>query len=330
LILKTLHLTESFTYKPVPLIRGKHLETIIPNLWRRQKKLSQVPEKIDTPDGDFLQLDWCRKDSAILAIISHGLEGSSNRLYITGMAKIFNDNNIDALCWNYRGCGSEINKTARLYHSGATDDLDTVVKHAINQGYKQIILIGFSLGGNITLKYIGEQKQGLPEQIKAAITFSVPLDLAAGCRQISKPDNWMYSKRFLINLKNKIRAKHRQFPEKIIINGLEKINDLRTFDDIYTGPIHGFTGAGDYYHQCSSKRFLDGITIPTLIVNALNDPFLPEECYPYELIAGLPNISFETPKHGGHVGFMEVNKQGYFWSEKRALAFALDHLEPEN
>ena len=313
-------------YKPSRFLRGQHLETILPNLLRTVKQIKPIREKINTPDGDFLELDWYLKDSSTLAIISHGLEGNSDRPYMKGMAKIFTDSGIDALCWNYRGCGSEMNINPQLYHSGATTDLDTVVKIGIDKGYEQIVLIGFSLGGNITMKYVGEQENNLATQIKAAIAFSVPLDLAAGGREISKPHNWMYSQRFLRNLKNKVRIKHQQFPEIIPLNGLNEIKNLREFDDIYTGPIHGFTGADDYYSQCSAIRFLAGINIPSLIVNAKNDPFLPDECYPYELISQYPNIVFETPDHGGHVGFMEINKQGYFWSEKRALAFAKQHL----
>ena len=219
-----------------------------------------------------------------------------------------------------------MNIKPRLYHSGATTDLDTVVKVAIDKGYKEIVLIGFSLGGNITLKYVGEQGKNLSSQIKAAIAFSVPLDLAAGGREISKPHNWMYSKRFLRNLKIKIRIKHQQFPEIIKLNGLNEVNNLRDFDDVYTGPIHGFEGADDYYSKCSAVRFLAGISIPSLIVNAKNDPFLPDECYPYKLIEQCPDIIFETPDHGGHVGFVELNSEGYYWSDKRALAFARQHL----
>jgi len=313
-------------YTPVWFLKGQHFETILPNLLRKVKSTEPIREKVNTPDGDFLQLDWYLEGASTLAIISHGLEGNSDRPYMKGMAKIFSDNDFDSLCWNYRGCGSEMNTKPQLYHSGATTDLDTVVKVALEKGYKQIVLIGFSLGGNITLKYVGEQGRNIPPEIKAAITFSVPLDLAAGGKEISKPHNWMYSKRFLKNLKIKIRVKNKQFPDAIKLNGLDEINTLKEFDNIYTGPIHGFDGADDYYEKCSSISFLKGICIPTLIVNAQNDPFLPEECYPYDLIEGCQPVSFETPDHGGHVGFLELNSHGYYWSEKRALAFARQQI----
>ena len=314
------------SYKPLWFLKGQHLETILPNLLRKVKGDDPLQEKINTPDGDFLQLDWYIKGAPTLAIISHGLEGNTDRPYIKGMAKIFTDHKIDALCWNYRGCGSEMNLKPRLYHSGATSDLHTVVGAAIEKGYRQIVLVGFSLGGNITLKYVGEQGDLLAKEIKTAVTFSVPLHLASGSKEISKPHNWMYSKRFLRNLKKKIRIKNKQFPDVIKLNGLNTLNNLRDFDDIYTGPIHGFSGADDYYHNCSAIRFLKGINIPTLIVNAKNDPFLPDECYPYKLIEDCPNIVFETPVHGGHVGFVALNNAGYYWSEKRAITFVNQHI----
>lgn len=314
------------SYKPIALLKGSHLETMLPGLLRSPKKIVPVYEKIPTPDGDFLELDWYHKKSSLLAIISHGLEGNSDRAYMKGMAKIFIDNNYDALCWNYRGCGSSLNIKPKLYHSGATYDLDTVVTHAVSKGYEDIILIGFSLGGNLTLKYAGEQGESQGSKIKAVITFSVPLDLSAGCDQLSVAENWMYSKRFIKKLKKKVKLKHRQFPDKIHLNGLAEIKDLRSFDDRYTGPIHGFKGATDYYEKCSALSYLSHITVPTLIVNAKNDPFLPKECYPYELIDSLANITLETPDHGGHVGFMEINKQGYYWSEKRALSFVVEKI----
>jgi predicted alpha/beta-fold hydrolase len=313
-------------YSSPLLLRGQHWETMIPGILRSPKKITPSNEIIDTPDGDFLELDWYKRDSSTLVILSHGLEGSSTKAYMKGMAKIFIDNKIDALCWNYRGCGSKMNDKPKLYHSGATYDLSTVIDHAIKNGYEKIVLIGFSLGGNITLKYVGENGADIPNQVIASIAFSTPVDLDAGCVQISKRGNWHYSKRFMLKLKEKVRLKHKQFPDIINLNGLEQINDIRTFDDIYTGPLHGFANAEDYYSKCSSKQFLKDIAIPTLIVNAENDPFLPKECYPYEQAAQNPNITFEAPVHGGHVGFMEFNKQGYYWSEKRAFDFAADVL----
>ena len=237
------------------------------------------------------------------------------------MANSLLDNSYDVFAWNYRGCGNQMNRQARLYHSGATDDLEIIVNKGISLNYKKIVLIGFSLGGNLTLKYVGEKGQALPSLIKGAIAFSTPLDLDAGCRQLAKRENFLYTYRFLSKLKKKARKKHAQFPDLIDPTGLDKIRDLRSFADRYTAPLHGFLNAADYYKKCSAIRFIDKINIPTLILNAKNDPFLPEECYPTQKLANLHKVTFEVPEHGGHVGFMQRNHNGAYWSELRALEF---------
>lgn len=308
------------TYNKPTFFSGEHIETIIPSLFRKVKLTPTEKERITTPDNDFLDIDWHKVGSNSLVIISHGLEGSSNSQYVLGLAKYFNKNNIDALGWNYRGCSNEINTTTKFYHSGATYDLETIVLHVLNRGYSKIILAGFSLGGNLTLKYLGEAPL-YHKEILAAVTFSVPFDLSAGSDEIAKPKNIMYANRFLRRLKRKLRAKHTILGDKFPLNGVNKIKDLRTFDDIFTGPLHGFKNANDYYSKSSSLFFLENIKTPTLIVNAINDPFLPNACYPTEKLKDHKHIWFETPFHGGHVGFMPAAKDGSYWSERRALEF---------
>lgn len=308
------------SYKRSKFIYGEHIETIIPSLFRKVSLTPTEKERISTPDNDFLDLDWHRVGSKKLVIVSHGLEGSSKSQYIVGLASYFNKNNIDALAWNYRGCSGEMNLTTKFYHSGATYDLETVITHTIQKGYSKITLVGFSLGGNLTLKYIGEEPNKHKEII-SAVTFSVPLDLSAGADEISKKKNIMYSNRFLRRLKRKLKEKNKLLGDKFPLNGVSNIKDLRTFDDIYTGPLHGFKNAEDYYFKSSSLFYLDQINIPTLIVNAINDPFLPSTCYPTELLKDHKFIWFETPSHGGHVGFMPAAKDGSYWSERRAFGF---------
>lgn len=258
-----------------------------------------------------------------MVIISHGLEGNTQRAYIKGMANACSRQGFDVLTWNYRGCSGEMNKALRFYHSGATDDLATVVDHATSfSQYSEIYMVGFSLGGNLTLKYLGEQRDR-PKTIKKAVTFSVPMNLHTSCLKISEPSNWMYSKRFLKSLTQKVVEKANYFPE-LDIKPLRKIKTLSEFDDFFTGPIHGFKNAIDYYEQCSSIRFVTGITVPTLIVNALNDPFLSADCYPVKLLENHTAVRFESPKHGGHVGFTQFNKNGLYWSEQRAIEFFKD------
>src|SRR5579871_4973429 len=190
---------------------NRHVETIFPSLCRSVAIGEYQPERITTPDNDFLDIFWIKQNSSSLVIISHGLEGNAHRAYVKGMARAFATSGFDVLAWNYRGCGEEMNKTLRFYHSGATDDLHTVVNHARDRGYERIILLGFSLGGNLTLKYVGERT--VDSSIAAAIAFSVPLDLYTSSIAISKPGNWIYSRRFLKSLKKKIRAKAAIMPE---------------------------------------------------------------------------------------------------------------------
>lgn len=307
------------TYRPPFFLFNAHLETIFPSQFRKVKLLPYQRERINTPDHDFLDLDWLRQGSEKLVIISHGLEGDSTRAYVKGMAKALFEKGYDVIAWNYRGCSGELNKALRFYHSGATDDLATVVDYAGSARYSEINLVGFSLGGNLTLKYLGEERTR-PERIKKAVVFSVPLDLHASCLKISQPSNWVYSRRFLRSLRKKVMAKSKVMGG-LDASGLKKALTLHAFDDIFTGPIHGFKNAIDYYTQSSSINVVANINIPTLIVNAKNDPFLSPECYPEDLLKGHPFVTFESPEHGGHVGFTQFTKNGLYWSEERALEF---------
>jgi uncharacterized protein len=305
------------SYTSPPLLFNRHLETIYPALFRKVVLPEYERERIITPDDDFLDLFWLKKNSSSLVIISHGLEGNTQRAYIKGMAKAFYDQGFDTLAWNYRGCGEEINKQLRFYHSGATDDLNTVIEHG-SRHYEKIFLVGFSLGGNLTLKYLGEKGNQVNPKIKKAVTFSVPMELHSSCKEISKPTNWPYSNRFLKSLKKKVIAKAKLFPE-LKTDRLETIKTLIEFDDTYTAPVHGFKNAIDYYQKCSSLYFLSGIKIPTLIVNAKNDPFLSKECFPD--VSKYNALTFESPTRGGHVGFAQFNQNGLYWSEVRASEF---------
>lgn len=313
---------ETPSYSPPLLLFSPHLETIFPAVLRRVSLQPYTRERINTPDGDFLDLDWLQQSSDKLVVISHGLEGSSGRAYVKGMARIFFQNGYDALAWNYRGCSGEMNRKTRFYHSGATDDLNVVVDHAAEKrNYSEIYLIGFSLGGNITLKFLGEKKPR-PE-IRKAVVISVPLDLRASCERISKPANWIYSHRFLRSLKNKITIKS-ALMDGLNTTGMDKIRTLMDFDDQFTAPLHGFSDALDYYDRCSSIHFLSRIETPVLIINTLNDPFLSKECFPTEALKGHSHVTLEVLPRGGHVGFTQFNKNGLYWSEQRAFSF-LDH-----
>ncbi|MBN3583523.1 alpha/beta fold hydrolase [Algoriphagus aestuarii] len=304
--------------RPKWLFNG-HLETIYPAIFRKVDLKKPVRERINTLDGDFLDLDWYRQGSNKLVIINHGLEGNSSRAYILGMAKIFLENGYDVLCWNYRGCGDELNQKAIFYHSGATYDLKAIIDHA-QPGYDEINLIGFSLGGNLVLKHLGETGSQIGK-IKKGIAISVPLHLSSSSKKISSLENTLYSKRFLKTLKKKVIQKSKTHPNDIPIQMLKNIKTLSDFDDYLTGPLHGFSDAEEYYEVNSSLYFLDQIKIPTYILNAQNDPFLSDLCFPWELGKKLENVYFEFPSLGGHVGFTSPNSEKPYYSELRAVEF---------
>jgi predicted alpha/beta-fold hydrolase len=319
---------EHSTYQPPSWwVSGGHLQTIIPALFRKVASSPYTHERIATPDGDFLDCDWLYATSSIpsqkLVIISHGLESNSHRPNVVGMARAALLCGYDALAWNFRGCSGEPNRLPRAYHSGATEDLHTVLEHAASK-YDEIYLIGFSLGGNLTLKYLGEQSEALSPKVKKAVVFSVPCDLAASSKQISRVSNRLYERRFLNSLRQKIEQKATLFPNDISLEPYLKkhIKTLRDFDEHYTAPLHGFQSADDYYAKCSAKQFISRITIPTLIVNAKNDVFLTPSCFPFDEVKTSDVVFLETPKSGGHLGFItEETAHGLYWSEMRALGF---------
>nr|WP_320115909.1 alpha/beta fold hydrolase [uncultured Desulfuromonas sp.] len=312
-------------YSPPFYLRNGHLQTIYPTLFRKLSCPAYQRERITTPDNDFLDLDWACVGGEALVILCHGLEGNSTRDYIKGMVKAVNVQGIDALAWNYRGCSGEPNRRKIMYHNGATYDLDTVVHHAVATGrYAHIFLIGFSMGGNLALLYAGQQAENIHPLICGIVGFSVPCELGHSSRALEHPACTIYMKRFLIKLHKKLQFKNSQYPEAIPINNYHQIKTFKQFDDRYTAPLHGFANAQDYWHRCSCNRHLPRIHVPSLIVNALDDPFLIDDCYPRNLVKTNPCLTLETPRHGGHVGFMLPGQT--YWSEQRALSFIHQQL----
>lgn len=319
------------TYKAPRYLPGGHAQTVYPTLFRRLPAPPYERERIDTPDGDFLDLDWWRGDRGDrLVILSHGLEGSSRRVYMVGMARAARDAGWDALAWNFRGCSGEPNRQLRYYHSGASDDLHTVLRHALALGrYRAVAFIGFSMGGNMTLKLLGELGETVPEPVKGAVTFSVPCDLTTASLELGRPTNSVYMRRFLRMLHVKIRWKMAMFPGEIDDAGYERMRTFKEFDDRYTAPLNGFRDAEDYWRQASSLPLLPGIRVPTLLVNARNDSFLSDPCYPIALARKSDWLHLETPAQGGHTGFPDRSPQGHYWLERRALAFLQPLLDGE-
>ncbi|GAB4004293.1 alpha/beta fold hydrolase [Spirosoma migulaei] len=332
------------SYKPPTRLWNGHLQTIIPSLFRKVA-VSYVRERIETPDDDFLDLDWANSMNSEqwimnnaeipsqhyplsithypLVILTHGLEGSSTSPYLAGMVRHLTQNGFDCLAWHYRSCSGEMNRQQRFYHVGETGDLQLVIQHALSKGYQTIYLMGFSAGGNVTLKYLGEHGTAVHPAIKKAVVFSVPMYLMGSARRLEQWDSLVYNYRFNRTLKRKVLEKAAVMPGIFPTEAVRKVRSVREFDNTFTAPMNGFLDVEDYYTRSSSLQFIPAITIPTLIVNAKNDPFLSPECFPSELARELPNMWMEFPEQGGHCGFPAKDEgiQGTYWSEKRAVAF---------
>lgn len=312
--------------KPPFYLSNGHLQTIIPALTRKVEGIRYERERLELSDGDFVDLDWVDKGSKNLILLTHGLEGNSSRHYILGMAKWFSDRNWDALAWNCRSCSGEMNRNLRLYNHGEIEDIGEIIQHAIRtKAYEKIVLVGFSMGGNITMKYLGVQGKDLPEPVAAGIAFSSPVDLTASVKVLEDIGNRMYKNYFLKNLEPKIKHKAAQHPDILDFENFKKIKVWKDFDDYFSAPINGYESAEAFYHQASAKNFMQDIQVPALLLNAQNDPLLTPECSPKEFCEQHPYIYLETPKYGGHVGFSWKGKP-YAWSEYRAWEFVEEVL----
>jgi len=309
------------TYKPPFWAKTSFVSTVYSGLIRKVSGVEQTRERITLPDTDFIDLDWsyAKAKSNKVIILLHGLEGHAQRPYITGTAKLFNEKGIDAVGVNFRGCSGEPNVLYRSYHSGATEDLDAVVKHVLTKNqYDDIYIKGISLGANMALKYVGEGNE-LPKELKAVIAVSSPCHLKGSCDELLSLKNRHYAIRFLGHLKDKLKPKLTQFPKKLLVADFNSIKTLKDFDDVYTSKAHGFKDALDYYDKASSLQFLTNIKVQSLIINALNDSFLSPECYPVKEAKHNSNLFLEMPKYGGHVGF--IDKRNIYYNEQRALDF---------
>ncbi len=308
-------------YKRPWYLTNAHFETIWPSLFRLTAQPAYRRERIFTEDDDFLDLDWLQPGHKRLVIISHGLEGDSRRHYVVGMANAMVANGWDVLAWNFRGCGETINRQPRFTHNGATEDLDTVVQHALSKhNYRTVALVGFSMGANLSLVYLGRDSDRVPAEIKAAVCFSVPCDLASASSCLAESGNSLYMHRFLRLMGRKVRQQAQTFPEYFPVSDYQKLKNFHDFDGRYTAPLHGFRDARDYWEQCSGNRYLANVSLPTWIINAYNDPFLPPACYPEFSFHGNHFVSLFTPLHGGHCGFTSPGRCDFYWSEQVSAA----------
>lgn len=315
------------TYNPPYIFRNYHISTIYSAKLRFIKPVPQTRERLELEDGDFLDIDWSYANSCSsrnVLIILHGLDGHAQRPYVLGLAHHFNHHGWDVAAINFRGCSGEINKLYRSYNAGASEDLNHVVSHILSiKKYESLAINGFSLGANLLLKYLGEGNH-LPAELKAAVAISAPCDLYASLKKLDETENWLYSKRFVLQLKKQLRLREKHFPEKISKKQIANCTNLYAIDELYTSQAHGFANALEYYKKSSALSFLPNIKTPTLLINAKNDGFLSENSSPAAIAENNPNFFLEMPEHGGHVGFIQKKQATY--TEERALEFITSHL----
>jgi uncharacterized protein len=324
---------EEFT--PASWIRGPHAQSVMSSVGRRVARFESTLQRVELSDGDFVDVErfaGARPDAPLL-VICHGLEGSSRATYVRGLVGEAAVLGFACAAVNFRGCSGVPNRLPRLYHSGVSDDLAQVVEHLAGEmPGRAIALAGFSLGGNVTVKYLAERGSHAPAEVCGAAVVSVPFDLAACAEVIDGPGFWIrvYRTRFLRGLRRKAREKASQFPHVIDAAAVDAARTITHFDEYVTAPLHGFASAADYYARCSSGPLLSSVRHTLLIIAALDDPMVPARSLPLELAGGNPHITLVTPAAGGHVGFVSGPPwRPVFWAERRAARFLADAVAPD-
>lgn len=313
-------------FKPAWWLSNPHLQTLWSTLCRQSKYLPLERERLELPDGDFLDLDWYGKNRvAPTVVVLHGLEGSIQSPYARGMMQAIYQHGWRAVFMHFRGCSEEPNRLLRSYHSGETEDLAYVIKTLQRSSPKKIFAaIGYSLGGNVLLKWLGETGKDNP--LTAAVAISVPFELEKAAKKIDRSFAGIYQKHFLKSLRERIEKKF--FPQtEIHFPSLPTIQSIEEFDDKITAPIHGFKNAKDYYTRSSSRQFLHAIRVPTLIIHAKDDPFMTEDVIPHSHELA-DCVQLELTEKGGHVGFIAGSSpwRVEYWLEKRTPKFLLNYL----
>lgn len=305
-------------YTKIPFyFRSSFIQTIIPSLFYKVSGVNYTRERLELKDGDFLDLDWLKNSSKKIIVLSHGLEGDTNRHYIKRFAKYFHQKGWDIIAWNYRSCSEEMNRLPKFYSYGGTEDLSTVIEHVLTFDYRQVVLAGFSMGGGLVAKYLGTTE--VDKRISHGLVFSVSCDLKNSVEEVEKLKHKIYNKKFVGKLKSKLKLKAAFFREYASIP-LGQIKSFGDFHRHYSLPFHHYTTIDDFYYQSSSKPNYNSIKVPVLMINALNDPILGNKCYPYKEAQENPNLFLETPKNGGHLGFT-IRGKDYTYMELRAEEF---------
>lgn len=315
-------------FKPAWWLTNSHLQTIWPALCRGEiKNLPLERERLELPDGDFLDLDWCGKNqTGPLVLILHGFEGSIESHYAKGMLKSICDLGWRGVFMHFRGCSGEPNRLATGYHSGDTHDVDYVVKTLCKrEPNTYMAAIGYSLGGNVLLKWLGET--GKKNPLKAATAVSVPFDLHKAAVRIEKGFSRLYQWYLVRGARERLIHKFELVKPPFDVSSLTGVIGIRDLDEIYTVPMHGFSSVDEYYTAASSRQYLRSIQVPTLLVQSRDDPFMTEEVIPDQSELS-PAVTLEVSETGGHVGFVSGNNpwHPHYWLEERVPEFFKEYL----
>jgi predicted alpha/beta-fold hydrolase len=317
-------------FQPHPVFRGGHAQTLASFAWPRRLRLQ--------PPDDEKRLFEVAPNTQVLAhcrwqanraehptvVLWHGIEGSSDSVYMIATAHKAFGAGFNVVRMNLRTCGGTEHLTPTLYHGGLSEDLRAIVKELIvRDGLSRLLLIGFSLGGNMVLKLAGEYSDHCPKEIIAVCAISPSVDLDASGNSICQRSNWIYHRDFVRRLKNRIRLKGKLYPEVYDISELHLIQTIREFDERFTSVVHGFINAADYYDKASALRVMDKIRVPTLIIHAQDDPFIPFAPLRDPSVGANPYILLLGPERGGHVAFVSAaaKDEDRFWAENRVLQF---------
>ena len=317
--------TEPGVYRPPWWLPGGHLQTIYARSLARIYSVSYRRERWQTPDEDFIDLDWLDSpaNNSNLVVLFHGLEGWSQSHYATSLMAAITRQGWCGVVPHFRGCSAEANCLPRSYHAGDSQELDWILRRLKEQHpQRRIYVVAISLGGNMLLKWLGEQAQAALDIVGRAVAVSAPLDLHAAGRQLDLGFNrFLYTRHFLQSLRPKVLAKIAAHGLAIEPRAVRACSTFRAIDDLYTAPLHGFKNADDYWQSTSSKPWLKAIRVPTLVINARNDPFLPESALPSrEEVSDA--VTLEFPRDGGHVGFVTGKFPGELdWLPRRAINF---------
>lgn len=314
----------SSTFKPAWWLRNRHAQTIWPSVFRKRPKLPLFRERLELPDGDFLDLDWTATNPGPIVLLLHGLEGNDESHYAKGLLKHLSQLGLQAVIMYFRGCNGEMNRLPRAYHSGETGDVSYVVSQLTARfPDRPVYAIGISLGGNVLLKWLGETGQANP--LAGAIAISVPFDLSNAADQLNRPGSRIYQRHLLNKLQNSLKRRLAHMPLPIDKDKALSCKTLRQYDDLVTAPLHGFSDANDYYSKSSSRQYLSAIEIPTLILHARDDPFMTTDAIPTtEELSD--KVMLELADQGGHVGFVSGHLpfRPRYWLEQRISQFFRD------